>query len=72
MSLALKCTRCKSYYDDYYTGITCTDLKQEWPYNAIMTIDKDTGQHYLVRATIDLCPRCKGAFNVWLNEFKEK
>lgn len=64
MPVAMKCSRCGTYYDDYSTKCTVRSDKK-WPYNAVLTIDIDTERDFYQREITDLCPNCKKSFEHW-------
>lgn len=58
---AMKCDRCKKYYD---TGIAVYSEKGlPFEHIALIGFQMDT--------TLDLCPDCRKAFDLWLKEGTE-
>lgn len=58
---AMKCDRCKKYYD---TGISDGSEEALWFERIILT-------DYKENANIDLCPDCRKSFDLWLKEGRE-
>ena len=65
MPLARKCSRCCSFYDDYYNGESCTLDSRGTNFNTVILADKDMKESFYHRKHIDLCKECKRSFLEW-------
>ena len=60
MALAKKCDRCGKFYEAYNTTNDSENI------NGIMTLNLDDLRKYYSHKPLDLCPKCKDAFEEWM------
>lgn len=62
MPMAMKCSRCGTYYDDYSSPSKDSDA-----WNALYTASVTIALAVDTKERIDLCPDCKELFKAWLD-----
>ena len=66
MALAKKCDRCGNFYEAYNTTNDSENI------SGIMTLNLDDQRRYYSHEPLDLCPKCKDAFEKWFRMKGEK
>lgn len=66
MSIAKKCNRCGTYYDEYNVKDSSSKI------NGFMTLNLDSKQSYHKNGPYDLCPSCSSELMEWFIKYRKE